>query len=400
MYIFILDLTPGFSGLGTDNCKTRRESFKFWHLVRLILETLRYFYKIEIFSYGAMNEQSFSSLHPSTYNESILFHGLLFLFLLRWTWLRIWCPRIMTFPFGRRLLLFFTRVTGFWPLSLMFGGHISMAGIWSTFVLCEMTIPRPFGWFWSSWLARFICPSRTLWIRRSSWLSRFNCSSRTFWLRWWISTSMRVSMFLSILSMMTTIGKVSWSITMIRSFPILIRSTIWSISFIMFWSVSISVRPTTIMIPLFIPILPMIIPIFSSVIIPIIPISSIITIFMFRVPIRTTMMSLSVSSIVFRTVPWPFPFMFPLVTLTLAAITIITLTAIRLILLLFLPLQLTGPSFASFLLHYSQVLCHQFIITVFPSSFFLLFLFLLSFFQLKKVLLSAWSWIKCLNGIH
>ena len=26
-----------------DDCKTRRESFKFWHLVRLILETLRYF---------------------------------------------------------------------------------------------------------------------------------------------------------------------------------------------------------------------------------------------------------------------------------------------------------------------------------------------------------------------
>ena len=43
-YIFIIDLTLGFSGLGTDNCKTRRESFKFWHLVRLILETLRYIF--------------------------------------------------------------------------------------------------------------------------------------------------------------------------------------------------------------------------------------------------------------------------------------------------------------------------------------------------------------------
>ena len=28
-YIFIIDLTLGFSGLGTDNCKMRRESFKF-----------------------------------------------------------------------------------------------------------------------------------------------------------------------------------------------------------------------------------------------------------------------------------------------------------------------------------------------------------------------------------
>ena len=28
-HIFILDLTPGFSGLGKDNYKTRRETFKF-----------------------------------------------------------------------------------------------------------------------------------------------------------------------------------------------------------------------------------------------------------------------------------------------------------------------------------------------------------------------------------
>ena len=38
--IFILNLTPGFSGLGRDNCKTRRESFKFGDLVHLILEVL------------------------------------------------------------------------------------------------------------------------------------------------------------------------------------------------------------------------------------------------------------------------------------------------------------------------------------------------------------------------
>ena len=41
--IFI-DLTPGFNGLGKDNCKTRQETFKFWDLVCLILEILRYFY--------------------------------------------------------------------------------------------------------------------------------------------------------------------------------------------------------------------------------------------------------------------------------------------------------------------------------------------------------------------
>ena len=41
-YIFILDLTLGFIGLGKDNCKTSRETFKFGDLVRLILEILRY----------------------------------------------------------------------------------------------------------------------------------------------------------------------------------------------------------------------------------------------------------------------------------------------------------------------------------------------------------------------
>ena len=36
--IFILVLTPGFNGLDKDNFKTRRYSFKFWDLSRLILE--------------------------------------------------------------------------------------------------------------------------------------------------------------------------------------------------------------------------------------------------------------------------------------------------------------------------------------------------------------------------
>ena len=41
-YIFILDLTPGFDGLGKGNCMMRRESFKFWFWVRLKLEILRH----------------------------------------------------------------------------------------------------------------------------------------------------------------------------------------------------------------------------------------------------------------------------------------------------------------------------------------------------------------------
>ena len=40
--IFILNLTPGFIELDKDNCKTRRETFKFWDWVWLILEVLQY----------------------------------------------------------------------------------------------------------------------------------------------------------------------------------------------------------------------------------------------------------------------------------------------------------------------------------------------------------------------
>ena len=37
-YIFSLDLTCGFNGLGKHNCKPRQETFKFRDLVDLILE--------------------------------------------------------------------------------------------------------------------------------------------------------------------------------------------------------------------------------------------------------------------------------------------------------------------------------------------------------------------------
>ena len=39
--VIILNLTPGFNGLSEDNCKRIQETFKFWDLVRLILEVLR-----------------------------------------------------------------------------------------------------------------------------------------------------------------------------------------------------------------------------------------------------------------------------------------------------------------------------------------------------------------------
>ena len=39
---YIFGFTPGLNILRKDNCKPRRESFKFWDSVRLILETWRY----------------------------------------------------------------------------------------------------------------------------------------------------------------------------------------------------------------------------------------------------------------------------------------------------------------------------------------------------------------------
>ena len=42
--IFILDLTSGFNGLDRDNSKTKLKSLKFWDLVHIILEIIRYSY--------------------------------------------------------------------------------------------------------------------------------------------------------------------------------------------------------------------------------------------------------------------------------------------------------------------------------------------------------------------
>ena len=43
-YIFILHLTLGSNIFRKDNCKSRREIFKLWGLVQLILESLWYIY--------------------------------------------------------------------------------------------------------------------------------------------------------------------------------------------------------------------------------------------------------------------------------------------------------------------------------------------------------------------
>ena len=55
-YISILDLTSGFNWLGKNNCKTRRETLKFWDFVRLISEVWRYFTKLGLkMSFGRIS---------------------------------------------------------------------------------------------------------------------------------------------------------------------------------------------------------------------------------------------------------------------------------------------------------------------------------------------------------
>ena len=61
-YIFILNLTHGFIRLDKNNCKTKRETFKFENLVRLvrlILENLRYLQQYLSLNVGWM-ESSFA----------------------------------------------------------------------------------------------------------------------------------------------------------------------------------------------------------------------------------------------------------------------------------------------------------------------------------------------------
>ena len=54
-FIFIRDLTPGFNGLGSDIYKTRRKTFKFGDLLRLILKVWWYMYTngVHIYTFGS-----------------------------------------------------------------------------------------------------------------------------------------------------------------------------------------------------------------------------------------------------------------------------------------------------------------------------------------------------------
>ena len=81
-YIFILDLTPGFIGLGKDNCKTRREAFKFRDLVRPILESLRYIYYICLNVYVFLASNCLHQLGSESVRQ-----------LPRWRWISHFSPK-------------------------------------------------------------------------------------------------------------------------------------------------------------------------------------------------------------------------------------------------------------------------------------------------------------------
>ena len=72
-----LHFLPGFNGLGKDNCKTRREAFKFWYLVRLILEVWRYIHLTSPHRYGHRNttkrtKTNLYDAHSTLYRPELL----------------------------------------------------------------------------------------------------------------------------------------------------------------------------------------------------------------------------------------------------------------------------------------------------------------------------------------
>ena len=69
-YIFILDITPGFNRLHKDNCKARGETFKFWDLVHLILETWQYIHSSNSLCIYEASSQAFCSC-PTTHKNTM-----------------------------------------------------------------------------------------------------------------------------------------------------------------------------------------------------------------------------------------------------------------------------------------------------------------------------------------
>ena len=71
-YIFILDITPGFNRLHKDNCMTKRKTFEFWDLVRLILENLTVQFAIVVLPLTTRSALSFASYLVYSMSQYIL----------------------------------------------------------------------------------------------------------------------------------------------------------------------------------------------------------------------------------------------------------------------------------------------------------------------------------------
>ena len=104
-YIFILYLTPGFNRLGKDKWKTRRGSFKFCDLVRLILEILRYLlYSCQLWLEAWEVHDFISSSRQFAWQSSVMtrisckldnltHHIIFFESYISFTWLNHYCSR-------------------------------------------------------------------------------------------------------------------------------------------------------------------------------------------------------------------------------------------------------------------------------------------------------------------
>ena len=70
-YIFILDVTPAFNGLGRGTARREREIFKCWDLVRLTLEVWQYKISFHIASLGFAHWWMIVWLSPDCYSFNV-----------------------------------------------------------------------------------------------------------------------------------------------------------------------------------------------------------------------------------------------------------------------------------------------------------------------------------------
>ena len=105
-YIFLLDLTPGFNGMGKYNCKTKRETFELLDLVCLMIEVWQWF----LFLFDDNKITWTYPLHLYQY-----FHLDLFSYIWFYHSVMIWCHKMETFSASLAFFAGNLPVTGEFP---------------------------------------------------------------------------------------------------------------------------------------------------------------------------------------------------------------------------------------------------------------------------------------------